>query len=141
MASRLKYGNRKLKRAFDKYREDVERHVKKVIRETATLIVTEVKAKMPRDSGAMQDSVTLTIQDNGLSAVIHIGAFYAIYVNYGTGIYAEGPGGSRAKKVPWVYFNEKYQRFVTTSGMRAQEFWEPAIDTGARYFIREMGRM
>ncbi|WP_416144906.1 HK97 gp10 family phage protein [Planococcus koreensis] len=141
MGSRITYGSRKLKRAFGRYREDVELHVKRVVRETATLIVTEVKARMPRDSGAMQDSVTLTIQDDGLTAIIHIGAFYALYVNYGTGIYAEGPGGSRAKKIPWVYFSEKYQRFVTTSGMRSQEFWDPAIDIGAHYFIREMGRM
>lgn len=141
MPSQVTYGNRKLQRAFDKYKEDVERHVKKVVQNTATMIFTEVKARMPRDSGAMQDSVTLKIEDNGLSAVIHIGAFYAIYVNFGTGIYAEGPGGSRAKKIPWVYFSEKLNRFVTTSGMRSQEFWDPAIDIGANYFTREMGRM
>lgn len=141
MVNRLKYGSRKLERAFAKYREDVEKHVKKVVQDTATLIFTEVKARMPRDSGAMQDSVTLTVKDDGLTAVIHVGAFYAIYVNFGTGIHAEGPGGSRAKTIPWVYFSEKYQRFVTTSGMRSQEFWDPAIDIGARYFTREMGRM
>ena len=141
MASQVTYGSRKLERAFDRYKDRVERHVKKVVQDTATLIFTEVKARMPRDSGAMQDSVTLTFQDNGLSAVIHVGAFYAIYVNYGTGIYAEGPGGSRAKKIPWVYFSEKLKRFVTTSGMRSQEFWDPAIDIGANYFTREMGRM
>lgn len=36
-------------------------------------------------------------KDGGLTGIISVGAEYAIYVEYGTGIYATGPGGSRAK--------------------------------------------
>lgn len=139
--SRITYGSRILQRAFSDYREDVMDHVKKVVAETATLIQTNAKALAPRDDGELADSISMSIQDGGLTAVVHVGAFYAIYVNYGTGIYAEGPGGSRAKKIPWTYWSPKLNRFVTTKGMRAQEFWEPAVDVGERHFIREMGRL
>lgn len=115
--------------------------MKQIVLETATILQNEVKARAPRDGGNLIDSVTLKIENGGLSAVIHIGAFYAVYVNYGTGIYAEGPGGSRAVKIPWTYFSEKLNRWVTTHGMRAQEFWEPACDVAARHWVREMGRL
>lgn len=139
--SRITYGARGLERAVRDYRDEVEKRVKQIVVETAQLIKAEVQTRMPVDSGELRDSITLKISDGGLSASIHIGAEHAIYVNYGTGIYAEGPGGSRAKKIPWTYWSPKLNRFVRTSGMRAQEFWEPAIEIGERHFIREMGRL
>ena len=40
----------------------------------------------------------MDFKDSGFTGVINIGSEYAIYVNYGTGIYATGAGGSRAKR-------------------------------------------
>ncbi|ANU28455.1 HK97-gp10 family putative phage morphogenesis protein [Planococcus versutus] len=136
----IKYGWPKLESHAREYADKVEKRAKQIVLETAQIIQAQVKARAPRDGGHLIDSVTLEIENGGYTAVVHVGAFYAIYVNYGTGIYAEGPGGSRAKKIPWVYFSEKLGRFVTTSGMRAQEFWEPAVDAGERHFMREMRR-
>lgn len=139
--SKITFGSQSLSRAFNEYTDEIEKRVKQIVVETAQLIVAEVKARAPVDGGELRDSVTLKLNDGGLSAVVHVGAFYAIYVNYGTGIYAEGPGGSRAKTIPWTYWSVKYNRWVTTSGMRAQEFWEPSIEIAERHFIREMGRL
>lgn len=125
----------------DDYVEDMQKRIKQIIAETGQIIQSQAKARAPRDGGHLIDSISLTITNGGMTAIIHVDAFYAIYVNYGTGIYAEGPGGSRAKKIPWTYYSEKLGRFVTTSGMRAQEFWEPAVDAGARHFTREMRRL
>ena len=64
------------------------------------------------------------------------------YVNYGTGIHTSGLGGpSRAKKIPWTYFDEKRGRFFTTSGQRAQFFWENSIDPVAKFFVAEMNKI
>ncbi|KAA0956632.1 HK97 gp10 family phage protein [Planococcus sp. ANT_H30] len=125
---------------LEEYTDDVKKRAKQIVLETAQIIQSQAKALAPVDDGSLRDSITLRIENGGLGAVIHVGAFYAIYVNYGTGIYAEGPGGSRAKKIPWTYWSPKLNRWVTTSGMRAQEFWEPAVEIGQRHFIREMGR-
>ena len=51
---------------------------------------------------------------------------YAIYVEYGTGLYAEGPGGSHAKKIPWVYNDGK--GFHTTHGQKPQWFFTKAVE-------------
>lgn len=34
--------------------------------------------------------------------VVGSNVFYAPYVEFGTGMYAEGPGGSKAKRIPWL---------------------------------------
>ena len=47
-------------------------------------------------------------------------AEYAIYVEYGTGIYAAG-GGKRHGE-PWTYFNENDGKWHTTYGMPARPF-------------------
>ena len=52
---------------------------------------------MPVDTGYLRESVSMDFKKGGLTGVINIGSEYALYVNYGTGIYAVGPGGSRAK--------------------------------------------
>lgn len=54
-------------------------------------------------------------------------------MNYGTGIYAVGPGGSRAKNIPWRY-KDADGHWHTPKGQRAQPFWEPAIDEGRAFF-------
>ncbi|UTQ10089.1 hypothetical protein NMK97_03340 [Bacillus amyloliquefaciens] len=74
-------------------------------------------------------------QEGGLRAVISVGADYAVYVEYGTGIYAEEGGG---RQTPWVYYDTKLNRWVVTRGMRAQPFWNPAVDEGMRYFASQM---
>jgi hypothetical protein len=57
---------------------------------------------------------------------------YGAFVNYGTGIYAAGPGGTRAKKIPWVYNDGK--GFHTTSGMKPTWFFTNAVYTAMRWW-------
>lgn len=70
-----------------------------------------------------------------MTGVINVGADYAIFVNFGTGIYASGPGGSRAKKIPWSY-QDADGKWHTTKGMEAQPFWDKAIDAGRKTFSK-----
>lgn len=73
-------------------------------------------------------------------AKVYTNLIYAIYAEYGTGIYAEGGEG---RKTPWVYFNENAGHFVTTEGMRAQPYMRPAVDSGkkkVRDFWRQIFR-
>lgn len=57
---------------------------------------------------------------------------YATYVEFGTGIYAAGPGGSRAKKIPWVYNDGK--GFHKTSGMRPSWFFTKAVENNMSWW-------
>ena len=111
----------------DKTIDDAERGVS----ETAMLLNTESSSRAPVRDGNLKNSIQSEI--GGLEATVMVGAFYAIFVEYGTGVYAKGPGGSRAKKIPWSYKGAD-GKWYTTYGMRAQPFWFPSIDVARKYF-------
>jgi HK97 gp10 family phage protein len=56
------------------------------------------------------------------TAIVGTNVEYAPYVEYGTGIYAEGGGRS----TPWRY-KDKDGNWHTTSGQKPQPFLRPAI--------------
>lgn len=111
----------------DKTIDDAERGIS----ETAMLLNTEASSRAPIDEGNLKNSIQSEI--GGLKATVMVGAFYGLYVEYGTGVYAKGPGGSRAKKIPWTYKGAD-GKWYTTYGMRAQPFWFPSIDVARKYF-------
>ena len=99
----------------------MERWVKRGIAKTTAKIHNTIISLMPVDTGYLRESVTMDFKDSGFTGVINIGSEYAIYVNYGTGIYATGAGGSRAKKIPWSY-KDANGKWHTTKGQHAQPF-------------------
>ena len=111
----------------DKTIDDAERGIS----ETAMLLNTEASSRAPVDEGNLKNSIQSEI--GGLEATVMVGASYGIFVEYGTGVYAKGPGGSRAKKIPWSYKGAD-GKWYTTYGMRAQPFWFPSIDVARKYF-------
>ena len=111
----------------DKTIDDAERGIS----ETAMLLNTEASSRALVDEGNLKNSIQSEI--GGLEATVMVGASYGVYVEYGTGVYAKGPGGSRAKKIPWSYKGAD-GKWYTTYGMRAQPFWFPSIDVARKYF-------
>lgn len=132
--AKVKYGSKALVVELEEYSKDIEKWVKKGIAKVTNIIANEAKARAPVDDGNLKRSITVNMENGGLTGVINVGANYAIYVEYGTGIYASGPGGSRAKKIPWRYYSPKLGRWVTTKGNKAQPFWNPALDKGRQAF-------
>ena len=131
-------GNRNLQRAIKKYGGNVIDEVKRIITETAYIIHSNAQALAPVDEGNLRDSIEVELLQGGLSAVVKVTANYAIYVEYGTGIYAvEGNG----RQTPWTYFSDKLGRFVVTEGMRPQPFWHEAVDRGQKHFRKEMRKL
>lgn len=135
---RVTFGSRELTRAIERYGDDVLEEVKRIVVGTAQIIQSTAKTLAPVDDGSLRDSIEMEVLSGGMMAKVNVGAEYAVYVEFGTGIYAvEGNGRS----TPWTYYSDKLGRFVTTRGMEPQPFWEPAIDAGRRYFQREMRRL
>lgn len=132
--AKVKFGADELVVELEKYDKEIEKWVKKGIIKTTNAIANEAKARAPVNLGHLRSSITTEILDGGMTGKVNVGANYAIYVEFGTGIYAKGPGGSRAKKIPWTYFDEERGKFVTTKGQQAQPFWNPAIDKGRQVF-------
>lgn len=131
-------GNRTLSNALKKWGNGIEKDVKRTVTETAAIIQNEARARAPVDSGYLRQSIGIEVLNGGMTAVVSVDSEYAIFVEYGTGIYATQGNG---RKDGWVYYSEKYGEFVFTRGMHAQPFWLPAIEIGRKYFIKEMKRL
>ena len=136
--AKVKYGNWDLVAKLDDYRDEMEKWVKKGILKTTLAIYNKAVTLAPVDLGYLKESINYKLTDGGFSSVISVGADYAVYVEYGTGIYATGPGGSRAHKIPWSY-KDADGKWHTTSGNPPQPFWNPAVDAGREVFERYFG--
>lgn len=132
------FGDKRFELGAKKFERHIISEVKRVIKETAEMIVTQAKALAPVDEGNLRDSIDVRYINGGLSAYIHVGAEYAVYVEFGTGIYAVKGNG---RKDPWVYYSEKLGKFVFTRGMEAQPFWFPSLDVAEKHFRREMKKL
>lgn len=137
----IKRGNKELQIYLNNIEDYVVDKVKQIVLDTTLLLHSEAVANCPTDQGALKNSIEWSLSDDGLTGTVLVGQEYAVYVEFGTGIYATGPGGSKAKKIPWTYFNERYDRWITTEGMRAQPFWFPAVDSAFDYFEKEMSSL
>lgn len=135
------FGDRSMEIDLKRFEEKVYEEIKRIVAETAEIIASTAKALAPEseiDGGSLKRSIDVEYLNGGLSAKVIVGAHYAVYVEHGTGIYAENGNG---RKTPWVYFNEKTQEWVFTRGMAAQPFWRPALEAGRQHFNREMRKL
>lgn len=131
-------GDKGLMRAINKFERGIAREVKRVIRETAELIVTQAKADAPYDLGNLKRSIDVEYSATGYTAVITVGSSYGVYVEFGTGIYAKSGNG---RKTPWTYWSPRLGRWVTTVGHTPQPYFFPAVDRAKVFFANEMNRL
>ncbi|MEG2831704.1 MAG: hypothetical protein RR923_02885 [Bacilli bacterium] len=123
-----KYKNKKINEIIKKLPTTVRLGMIDVGNNVKELIVNAV----PIDTGRLKESISVTIQslaDNKTQTRIFSDitiAEYGIWVNYGTGLYAEGEGGSKrsSDQIPWVYFNESKGKFFSTKGIKATHFFD-----------------
>lgn len=131
-------GIRQFERTAKRFEREYINAIKRVVAETAIMIQSQAQALAPVDDGNLRRSIEVRYWNGGLSAEIIVGADYALFVNYGTGVYAQNGDG---RKDAWTYYSHKLRRFVTTVGQRPQQFWEPAVEMGSRYFESEMNKL
>lgn len=84
----------------------------------------------PVDSGKLRQSIDYQVE----SDKVKIGSYseYSVYVEKGTGIYAEDNNG---RKTPWVYYDNKKDEYVWTKGSKPQPFITPAVDKNKKKII------
>lgn len=138
-------GANKVRKALNRWGEAIEADVKRIVVETANLLKAEAVARAPEDTTALKQSIEVHILNDGLTAIVTVGAHYAIYVEFGTGIYAVKGNG---RKTPWAYLDPKGRKdengdplWIWTRGMEAQPFWFPTIKIAQDYFKKEMRKL
>ena len=78
----------------------------------------------PVATGALKNSITHKVDEAEKAVYIGTNSEYGVYVELGTGIYAEGGGG---RPTPWVYQDAK-GKWHHTRGQEPQPFLRPAIN-------------
>lgn len=97
------------------------------------LVERDAKTKAPKDTGALRNSIQSKVEKDGqdVIGVVFTPLEYAPYVEFGTGLFAEGGNG---RKTGWAYEDEKTGETVWTRGQRPanygknpQGFLRPAL--------------
>ena len=113
-------GAEKLIARLDKMSDEVA--LKKNLETAALLVERSAKQKAPKDTGALRRSITSKVE--GLEGIVYTPLEYAPYIEYGTGLFAEGNG---RKDVPWNYQDDK-GNWHSTSGLKPHPFMRPSLD-------------
>ena len=114
---------------FEDYSEAIKRALKQVsgqaLEEVALLVEGQAKALAAVSSGELRDKIDHIMSEQDGMKIARIGSpvDYAIYVEYGTGEFAENGAG---RKGGWVYKDPSGEWFFTW-GQEAQPFLRPAF--------------
>lgn len=109
--------------------------IERAVSKAALLVEAEAKKKAPRDNGDLARSITSKVETSGneVTGTVFTPLFYAPYVEYGTGLFAED--GDGRKDVPWHYKDDKGD-WHSTSGQKPQPFLRPALDENREQVLR-----
>lgn len=113
-------GAEKLIARLDKMSDEAA--LKKNLETAALLVERSAKQKAPKDTGALRRSITSRVE--GLEGIVYTPLEYAPYIEYGTGLFAEGNG---RKDVPWNYQDDK-GNWHSTSGLKPHPYMRPSLD-------------
>lgn len=126
---------------LEECKDECDNFLRDVIRELGNDGVDIVRQEIVRlgkiDSGEIFSSVEAEFSDDGKSVVIRVGAYYAVFVEFGTGIAGslnphpappetwELGKASYSNGKPWVYY--KNGRFYSTYGQAHSPFFYNAM--------------
>lgn len=104
---------------------ELQRVTETALTKAAMLIESSAKSKAPVDTGHLRDNVDHKITGSGSKMTGQVGSpdKYAVYVEYGTGEFAENGAG---RKGGWVY-QDSAGKWHHTTGNKPQKFLRPAF--------------
>lgn len=98
-------------------------NVEEALGKACAVVERAAKENAPKGNGALRRSITSKVENN--EGIIFTPLEYAPYVEYGTGLFAEG--GNGRKDVPWNYKDDEGE-WHSTSGMKPHPFLRPALE-------------
>lgn len=90
------------------------------------LVEGAAKKNAPKGTGELRRSIESEVKVEGkeVTGIVFTPLEYAPYVEFGTGLFAEG--GNGRKDVPWHYQDDKGE-WHSTNGMRPHPYMRPAL--------------
>lgn len=119
--------------AFDDAVDTVE--IEKAVGKACAIVERSAKQKAPKGSGDLRRSITseVTVEGDQIIGTVFTPLEYAPYVEYGTGLFAEG--GNGRQDVPWSYQDDEGE-WHSTSGMHPHPYMRPALEENRERIIR-----
>jgi HK97 gp10 family phage protein len=107
----------------------------RIVEDSGQNVLQGAKARVSVDTGRLKSSLTAKTSYGGDNYQIEVGSdlFYALYVEYGTGIYSSKGGG---RKTPWMYFKDG--RWWWTKGSRPKPYLTPSFNNEENNFIKNV---
>lgn len=107
------------------------------------ILVSAIRPLIPVYTSNLKTTLDYKVDEESMEVVIGVGEEYAIYVEFGTGIYAENGQG---RKTPWVYTDQVTGEEIFTYGQYPQPYMRPGyrsqkanIKAMLEEELREMG--
>ena len=135
-------GENQLSKLLQSKAKNIDSNLERDITKCCLKVEADAKKKCPvsPNGGRLRSSITSEVKKKGFKLEGRVGTNveYASYVEYGTGIYAKL--GSKAKKIPWTYYNEEAQQFFKTSGMQPKPYLYPALRDNFEFIQKKLGK-
>lgn len=130
-------------------------HMRNAMERACAVVERSAKEKAPKDTGELRRSITSKVTNKGgvIEGIVYTPLEYAPYVEFGTGLFAEG--GNGRKDVPWfipisnefpLSKAEKYhmrifegsngQKFAMSFGQHPHPFMRPAFNENRTKILR-----
>lgn len=104
----------------------------------ALLVQNSAKQKAPKRTSTLRRSITIEVGREGDQVIARIGPTveYGVYMEFGTGRYAENGQG---RKTPWAY--KVGGKTFWTVGNKPRPYMRPALDENREKAMREIARV
>ena len=99
------------------------------------LVERSAKQKCPKDNGQLAQNIQYSVDGKGTTCTVYNPLEYAPYVEYGTGIFAEGGNG---RKTPWLYEDDSGETHFTR-GQHPHPYMRPALSDNRNQITQLLG--
>lgn len=120
--------------------DDCKKEIEREVEKEAKIVQAQAKLLAPVDTGNLRNNINTSVkwEGNTCVGVISADTEYAIYVEYGTGIYSSLGTG---RQTPWVYTPDGGVHFYWTQGQQPQPFMNPAYENTKDKIFRDLTEM
>lgn len=107
-----------------------EEKLRRALGRACALVEGAAKEKAPKGTGELRRSIQSVVE--GDTGIVFTPLFYAPYIEFGTGLFAEEGGRT---DVPWCYQDDEGE-WHTTSGMHPRPYMRPALNENRPQILR-----
>lgn len=104
------------------------------MKKACALVEGDARKNAPKGTGELKRSIESKVEIEGKTVIgtIFTPLEYAPYVEYGTGLFAEG--GNGRKDVPWHYQDDEGE-WHSTNGMHPHPYLRPALEDNRKKIV------